>query len=121
VALSALSAMMSSGASLHRSPSEVCQRLHLGQPLRRSPQWSISTNGWSQCLQRLDDMRRRLPRMTGCVRKFRKKISADGGRISRAARYRFATKLSPVHLPEKDNSDADETNCSHCSSGQLSL
>src|SRR5262249_9831993 len=24
------------------------------QPVRRSPQWSISTRGWSHCLQRLD-------------------------------------------------------------------
>jgi hypothetical protein len=34
----------------------ACQRLHVGQPVSRSPQWSISTKGWSHCLQR-DGMR----------------------------------------------------------------
>jgi hypothetical protein len=52
--LRALNAMMSSGASRHHSPDEACQRLQLGQPVSRSPQWSISTKGWSHCLQRLD-------------------------------------------------------------------
>jgi hypothetical protein len=42
VAFSALSATMSSAASRHHSPVEACQRLHIGQPVRRSPQWSIS-------------------------------------------------------------------------------
>jgi hypothetical protein len=56
VAFSARNAMMSSGASRHHSPVEVCQRLHVGQPVRRSPQWSISTNGSLHCLQRLDGM-----------------------------------------------------------------
>jgi hypothetical protein len=45
VAFSARSATMSSGASRHHSPVETCQRLHRGQPVRRSPQWSISTKG----------------------------------------------------------------------------
>jgi hypothetical protein len=27
------------------SPVEACQRLHVGQPVRRSPQWSTSTRG----------------------------------------------------------------------------
>jgi hypothetical protein len=47
---------MSSGASRHHSPVAACQRLHVGQPVSRSPQWSISTKGWSHCLQRLDGM-----------------------------------------------------------------
>jgi hypothetical protein len=41
VTLSARNAMVLSGASRHFSPVEVCQRLHAGQPVRRSPQWSI--------------------------------------------------------------------------------
>jgi hypothetical protein len=53
VALSVLSATMSSGARRHHSPVAACQRLHLGQPVSRSPQWSISTKDWSHCLQRL--------------------------------------------------------------------
>jgi len=47
---------MSSGASRHHSPVAACQRLHAGQPVSRSPQWSISTRGWPHCLQRLDGM-----------------------------------------------------------------
>src|SRR5262245_52529275 len=35
----------------------------------------------------------RLSRMTGFVRKFRKKISAEMGSLSPAGRYRFGTKL----------------------------
>jgi hypothetical protein len=34
---------MSRGASRHHSPVEACQRLNLGQPLRRSPYWSMLT------------------------------------------------------------------------------
>jgi hypothetical protein len=52
VALSARNATMSSVR--HHSPVEACQRLQVGQPVSRSLQWSISTNGWSHCLQRLD-------------------------------------------------------------------
>src|SRR5689334_20572023 len=52
VALSARNATMSSVR--HHSPVEACQRLQVGQPVSRSFQWSISTNGWSHCLQRLD-------------------------------------------------------------------
>src|SRR4029450_4635751 len=47
---------MSSAASRHHSPVAACQRLHVGQPVSRSPQWSISTKGRSHCLQRLDGM-----------------------------------------------------------------
>jgi hypothetical protein len=54
VALSARNAVMSSGARRLHSPVEACHRLQIGQPLRRSPQWSISTSGWSHCLQRLE-------------------------------------------------------------------
>ena len=52
--MSSRNATMSSGARRHHSPVEACQRLHVGQPVRRSPQWSISTKGWSHCLQRRD-------------------------------------------------------------------
>ena len=34
--------MMSSGARRHHSPVEACQLLHVGHPVNRSPQWSIS-------------------------------------------------------------------------------
>jgi len=44
--LSAPKATMSSGAGRHLYPVPACQRLHLGQPVSRSPQWSISTKGW---------------------------------------------------------------------------
>jgi hypothetical protein len=40
VALSARNAVMSSGARRLHSPVEACHRLQIGQPLRRSPQWS---------------------------------------------------------------------------------
>jgi hypothetical protein len=45
VTFNALSATMSSGASRHHSPVAACQRLHVGQPVMRSLQWSIPTKG----------------------------------------------------------------------------
>ena len=53
-ALISRNALMSSGARRHHSPVAACQPLHVGHPVSRSPQWSISTRGWSRCLQRVD-------------------------------------------------------------------
>ena len=102
---------MSSGARRHHSPVEACQRLHVGQPVRRSPQWSISTKGWSHCLQRLDGISDN-PRFVS---------KANGGPNARADAGGTSTRPRSVALhPIKPSCPTGAARASHCIHPDLS-
>jgi hypothetical protein len=77
------------------SPEAACQRLHVGQPVSRSPQWSISTKGWSHCLQRFDGIiNNRMQNGThGSNHQARVEVEGDG--TSSRCRHNF-----PADLPK---------------------